>query len=103
MGFVVGKDGALTDVLWNGPAFKAGLAQPGAKLIAVNGTAYDPDILKDAITAAKASAKPIELIVQDQSQFRVVKIDWHGGLRYPHLTRDPAQPARLDDILAPRK
>ncbi len=101
VGFVVMKGGVLGDVAWGGPAFKAGLAQ-GVKIVAVNGTAYDPDILKDAITAAKTSGAPIELIVQDQTQFRVVRIDWRGGLRYPHLVRDPAQPARLDDILTPR-
>jgi predicted metalloprotease with PDZ domain len=102
LGLSVARDGILRDVEWGGPAFKAGLA-PGAKVLAVGGTAFDPDLLKAAITAAKTSTAPIELIVQDQTQFRTVKIDWHGGLRYPHLVRDPAQPARLDDILAPRK
>jgi len=102
VGLMVSHDGTLRDVLWNGPAFKAGLA-PGVKILAVNGTAFDPDLLKEAITAAKAGAAPIELIVQDQTQFRTVKIDWHGGLRYPHLVRDTAKPARLDDILAARK
>ena len=101
IGVSIGKEGVLTDVVWDGPAFKAGLT-PGVKLIAVNGTAFDPDILKAAITAAKAPGAPLELIVQDQTQFRVVKIDWRGGLRYPHLVRDPARPARLDNILAPR-
>jgi predicted metalloprotease with PDZ domain len=99
IGFRVASDGVLRDVFWNGPAFKAGLA-PGVKIVAVNGAAFDPDLLKAAITEAKTDTAPIEMIVQDQTRFRIVKIDWHGGLRYPHLTRDPAQPARLDDILA---
>ena len=102
IGLSAGKDGTLQSVFWGGAAFKAGLA-PGVKILAVNGDAYDPDLLKGAITAAKTSQAPIELIVQDQARFRTVKIDWHGGLRYPHLVRDPAQPARLDEILAPRK
>ena len=100
VGFTVGKDGALGDVAWGGPAFKAGLAS-GVKIVAVNGNEFDADLLKDAITAAKAGG-PIELIVKDQSQYRTVRIDWKGGLRYPHLVRDPSQPARLDDILAPK-
>jgi len=100
VGFTVGKDGTLGDVAWGGPAFKAGLAS-GMKLVAINGTEFDADLLKDAITAAKAGG-PIELIVKDQSQYRTVRIDWKGGLRYPHLVRDPSQPARLDDILAPK-
>jgi len=99
VGFTVGKDGTLGDVAWGGPAFKAGLAS-GVKIVAVNGNEFDADLLKDAITAAKAGG-PIELIVKDQSQYRTVRIDWKGGLRYPHLVRDPSQPARRDDILAP--
>jgi hypothetical protein len=35
-------------------------------------------------------------------RFRVAAIDYHEGLRYPHLVRDEATPARLDEILAPR-
>ena len=46
--------------------------------------------------------KPIELIVKTGDRFRVAAIDYHGGLRYPHLVRDESVPARLDDILAPR-
>jgi predicted metalloprotease with PDZ domain len=102
LGLALGKEGNVTDVLWGGPAFKAGLTI-GSKVLAVNGIEYDPDQLKQAVTAAKTSSEPIELIVKDQDRFRVIKVDWHGGLRYPHLVRDAAQPARLDDILAARK
>jgi predicted metalloprotease with PDZ domain len=77
------KDGVLRGVEWDGAAFKAGLTE-GMKVLAVNGGPYDADTLKDAIKAAKGGHEPIEL-------------------RYPRLERDPAQPARLDDILAPRK
>ena len=52
IGLVVGKDGQIGDVRWNGPAFKAGITT-GATLVAVNGHAYKPDVLKDAIIAAK--------------------------------------------------
>jgi predicted metalloprotease with PDZ domain len=89
----------LKEVKWDGPAFKAGLTK-GVKVVAVNGTEFSPDVLKDAITAAKTSAQPIELIVKDQDRYRVAQVDWRGGLRYPHLVRDSAQPARLDEILA---
>jgi len=30
-------------------------------------------------------------------------VNYHGGLRYPHLERLPGTPALLDDLLAPRK
>jgi len=32
----------------------------------------------------------------------VANLDDHDGLRYPHLERDTAEPARLDEILAAR-
>ncbi|MDO8378973.1 M61 family metallopeptidase [Phenylobacterium sp.] len=102
LGLTLGKDGDLTAVQWEGPAFKAGLAD-GMKLIAVDGLAYDPDRLKDAVTAAKGGKAPIELLVKSGERYRTVKIDYHGGLRYPRFERVAGTPARLDDILAPRK
>jgi predicted metalloprotease with PDZ domain len=102
IGLVIGRDGTLNEVLWDGPAFKAGLTQ-GTQIIAVNGEAYDSEGLKAAITAAKSGAAPIALLVKDSSEYRTVTVDYHGGLRYPHLERIAGQPARLDDILAPRR
>ncbi|WP_421931408.1 M61 family metallopeptidase [Phenylobacterium sp.] len=102
LGLTLGKDGELAAVQWEGPAFKAGLAD-GMKLIAVNGLAYDADRLKDAVTAAKGGKDPLELLVKSGERYRTVKIDYHGGLRYPRFERVAGTPARLDDILAPRK
>jgi predicted metalloprotease with PDZ domain len=98
---VASEDGAIQGVLWGSPAFKAQLI-PGAKLLAVNGTDYKAEVLKRAITAAKGMAAPIELIVKTGDRYRVVRLDYHGGLRYPHLQRDAQPSARLDDILKPR-
>lgn len=93
--------GTLKDVLWQSPAFEAGLA-PGMKLIAVNGDKFSADILKDAIAAAKDATMPIELIVQSGATFSTVKVDYHGGLRYPRLERIEATPDRIADIAKPR-
>ncbi|HEY2177168.1 MAG TPA: peptidase M61, partial [Caulobacteraceae bacterium] len=105
LGMSVSADGAaagsLTGVDWDGPAFRAGLAA-GTQIVAVNGEAYDADGLKDAVTAAKASGAPIELLVKDEGHFRTVAIDYHGGLRYPHLVPIPAAPDRLGAILRAR-
>ena len=96
------KDNTISSVLWNGPAFKAGLA-PGATLIAVNGKAFDTDLLKADITAAKTGSDPIELLVKTDDNYKTVKIDYHGGLRYPVLQPIAGAPAYLDDILAEKK
>ena len=101
LGFVVGGEGRLADVLWNGPAFKQGL-KVGSQVVAVNGIAYDPDLLKGAITAAKSATAPIELLIRDGDRYRTVRLDYHDGLRYPRLERDASVPARLDDIFTPR-
>jgi predicted metalloprotease with PDZ domain len=103
IGVVIGegdKPGELSSVLWDSAAFKAGLTE-GAQILAVNGIAYDADVLKDAIRAAHSGTAPIELIVRTGERYRVVNLDYHGGLRYPHLQRDASVPARLDDILSP--
>ena len=100
LGLSVAEGGTLSSVQWDGPAFHAGLAQ-GGKLIAVNGLAFDdPEDLSSAITQAATSKAPIELLVRYGNHFQTAKIDYHGGLRYPHLERIPNTPDRLDDILA---
>jgi predicted metalloprotease with PDZ domain len=99
LGLTVGNEARLTDVQWEGPAFQAGLTV-GTQIVAVNGTAYDGDRLKDVVKRSKESADPIELIVKNGDRYRTLRIDYHGGLRYPHLERDPSTPARLDAILA---
>jgi predicted metalloprotease with PDZ domain len=101
LGFVIGADDRLTDVQWDGPAFTNGLTV-GTQIVAVNGLALDRSRLKDAITSAKTSSNAIELLVRNGDRYRTVRIDYHGGLRYPHFERDTTVPARLDDILTPR-
>jgi predicted metalloprotease with PDZ domain len=102
LGFIVDKEANLTSVAWGSPAFKAGLTA-GTKLVAVNGVEFDSEKLVDAVKRAKGTSEPTELLVRNDDRYRTVRIDYHDGLRYPHLERDPSQPARLDDILAPRK
>jgi predicted metalloprotease with PDZ domain len=96
-----GMDGMLTQVIWDSPAYLAKLTE-GAQILAINGIAYDADVLKDAIRAAHGTQAPIELIVKTGDRYMVAKLDYHDGLRYPHLERDSAEPARLDAILAAR-
>ena len=101
LGMVVGNDAALTDVLWGGLAFSNGFTI-GTTIVAVDGTAYTSERLKDAIENAKTNSEPIELLVRNGDRFRTVRLNYHEGLRYPHLERDDKTPARLDDILTAR-
>jgi len=102
LGYVVGRENKLTDVQWGGPAYAAGLTV-GTQIIAVDGLAYDGDRLRDVVKAAKTSHAPIELLVKNGDRYSTVRIDYHDGLRYPRLERDASAPARLDQILEPRK
>jgi len=101
LGIILDKDSTVTAVLWDGPAFNAGLTV-GNTVVAVNGTEYDADGLKDAIKKAKESPTPIELLIKRGDQYRTIAVDYHGGLRYPHLERILSTPALLDDVLSPR-
>jgi predicted metalloprotease with PDZ domain len=101
-GFVLGKEDKVTSVLWDSPAFNAGLTV-GTKIVAVNGRDFDGDGLKQAIKAAKGSNAPVELLLNQGDVYRTVKLDWHGGLRYPRLEKTGKGPGTLDALLAPRR
>jgi predicted metalloprotease with PDZ domain len=99
-GFVVGSDGKISSVLWDSAAFNAGLTV-GTRIVAVNGRTFDPDALKTAISNAKSGAAP-ELLINSGDLYRTVKLDWHGGLRYPRLEKIGKGEGTLDALLAPR-
>ena len=101
IGLVLDKDGKLTDVHWEGPAFKAGLIT-GATVVSVNGLAYDADKLKQAVTAARTSGY-IDMMVKTQDHVQPVRIAYNGGLRYPHLERIAGTADRLGDIFTAKK
>jgi predicted metalloprotease with PDZ domain len=97
------EPGVVSQVIWNSPAFKANLIE-GAQILAVNGAAYSAEVLRDAIRSAKdTKSAPLELILKSGERFVVTKLEYHDGLRYPHLERDSSAPARLDDIVAARQ
>ena len=99
LGLNMGKGGKVGAILWDSPAFAAGLA-PGIQIMAVNGIAYENDRLKEAVKNSPNTTAPSELINKDDDHFRVVRIDYHDGPRYPHLERVEGTPPRLDGILA---
>jgi predicted metalloprotease with PDZ domain len=97
VGMSASDDGAVGDVIHDGPAYKAGIG-PGMKIVAVNGAQYTSDGMRAAIDAAKSATAPIQLIVANGAQFTTVSVDYHGGLRYPHIERDAARPDYLSGI-----
>ena len=102
LGFYVSKEGNIENVVWNGPAFKAGIT-PEMQLEAVNDQKYTPKLLRETILAAEKNQQAIELLLKRGDEYHTVSLDYHGGMRYPHLERAGATPDRLDAILAPVK
>ena len=97
-GFSVGGSGRVYDVQWDGPAFKAGLV-PGMTIQAVDGKDFTSALMKQAVKDAVGSKSPITLLVKNIDQYRTIELDYHGGLKYPHLVRVKGTPDRLDRIL----
>jgi predicted metalloprotease with PDZ domain len=101
-GFSIGlnlrDDGGIADTIEGDIAAKAGIG-PGMKVVAVNGRRFSPEILRDAIKAAKNSTMPIELLVENADYFKTYRLDYHGGETYPHLVRDESKSDVLSDIL----
>ncbi len=100
LGLHVRKSGIVSDVLKNGVADKGGFG-PGMKILAVNGRAFTPDVLKAAVHNSKDSGPAVELIVENTGYYKIIKLDYHGGERYPQLERVSGVPDRLDEILRP--
>ena len=65
LGLVAGRDGAVSSVMWDGPAFKAGVIT-GQTITAVNGQAFSGDVLKDAVRAGRGKRGAVELLRDDE-------------------------------------
>lgn len=101
LGFIVvserqhgNEPGEVVDVLWNSPAFDAGLI-PGMKIVAIDGEAFDADLLSNAIKRAARDKAAIELLVQNLDYYSTVRISYVGGEKYPRLVRVDGTPDLL--------
>jgi predicted metalloprotease with PDZ domain len=99
LGFVVKKDGEFADVIYGSPAYLAGIG-PGMKLIAINGRAWDKDVLQDALRASRDGKQPLDLLVENAKFFKTYSIPYHDGIRNPHLQRTSAFDV-LGEIIKP--
>ncbi len=102
LGFTLSASNKLTGIRWGGRAFEADIG-PGWELVAVNDRAASAEALRDAVTAAKGTDKPLSLLLKNGDRYRTVAFDYHDGLRYPRLERIPGTPDRIGDILSPRR
>jgi predicted metalloprotease with PDZ domain len=101
IGASLGKEGKFSSVRWEGACYQAGIAQ-GSTLVAVNGTAYKPEVLGDAIKQAQKSKKPMELLIKTGELYRTVSLPYTDGLRIPKLERIENKPDLLTTIFTAR-
>jgi predicted metalloprotease with PDZ domain len=93
--------GVVRDVREGSAAWRAGLA-PGMRVLAVNSQAFSEDVLKYAVRKAQNQVAPIALITSQNGWFQTLSLDYHDGIRYPHLERIAGTPDMLASIAAPR-
>ena len=98
LGLSLRDDGGITDAIEGEIAARQGIG-PGMKLVAVNGRRFAPEVLRDAMKAAKGSSGTIDLLVENTDYYKTYKLDYHGGELYPHLVRDESKPDLLSEIL----
>jgi predicted metalloprotease with PDZ domain len=101
IGLLLEESGNILDTVEGMPAAKAGVG-PGMKVAAVNGKRFSQDALNDALKGAKNNSAPIELLIENTEYFKVYKVDYHGGEKYPHLVRDDSKPDVLGEIIKAR-
>ena len=101
IGVNLDSKGEVTQTVWDSPAFKAGLVD-GVQIVAVGGEAYSEERVREAITGAQTSGKPIALTVKRGDRFLDMAIEYDGGLRYPWLEPAAEGEQPLDRLLAPK-
>ncbi|MEP7009430.1 MAG: M61 family peptidase [Acidobacteriota bacterium] len=101
LGLWLNDEGEVRDAIRGLPAYQAGV-RPGMKLIAINSRKWSPDLLHDGLAATKTATGPLDLLVEDGEMYRTYSIDYHGGLREPHLVRAEGKDDVLSKIIAPR-
>ncbi|MGH9350578.1 MAG: hypothetical protein ACRD2G_00165, partial [Terriglobia bacterium] len=100
IGLILHDNGGIQDSIVGAPAYQAGISA-GMRLVAVNGHAFTPDVLRDELEAGKASSEPLRLLVENDDYYQTITLNYHGGERYPHLTPIEGKPDLLDEILRP--
>ncbi len=100
LGLMLNRDGQVVDVIPESAGWRAGLA-PGMRILGVNGKAWSPDVLRDAVRAAKNGMGTIDLQSENEGYARAYNLNYHGGELYPHLVRDESKPDVLSQILKP--
>lgn len=105
VGLIMSNKGVIKSVIWDSPAFKAGL-KSALTVSAVNGKAYSAEILKQAIVDNQTRNGRIEIFAKNGDQYKNFLVDYAGGLVYPNLEKitgeGAIQEGGIDRLLKPK-
>jgi predicted metalloprotease with PDZ domain len=100
IGLLVQDDGTVLDSAPGMSGYAAGIV-PGMRLTQVNGAAFSLPVLEAAV-GATAQHGTLQLQAANGSASELHSLDYHDGLKYPHLQRDPSKPDLLQRIVEPQ-
>ena len=100
LGLKVGLGATVIDVLWDGPAFAAGVVR-GMRIHSVGETSYSHAAMQNAIDLCSGGGGTVELVVERLGKVKTLRIECPCGQRYPTLEPAGDGPRLLDDILEP--
>jgi predicted metalloprotease with PDZ domain len=100
LGLIVKTDGYVEDAIPGMPAYESGLS-PYMRILGVNGRQFSLDELSRAIRESTSNSSPIMILSSNTGSLESHEIRYHGGMRYPHLERDPVGHDYLEEILMP--
>lgn len=100
LGLNIANDGRLADVIVGSLGDKAGFG-PGMRVVAINGRAFTPLLLRQALKEGAGKGTGLEFIVENTGAYRIIRMDYHGGERYPQFESTGAKDPRLDAVTQP--
>jgi predicted metalloprotease with PDZ domain len=102
VGLIMDQDGTIVDIVPDSAAGRAGLA-PATKVMGVNHRVYSADLLRQSIVHAETNQEPIDLLTLTDGYYTEYQVNYHGGLRSPHLMSIAGKADLLSTIMRPRR
>jgi len=100
IGLLVEDDGTVLDSAPEMSAYNAGI-MPGMQLVTINGQRFALSTLEQAVRSTKTGGR-LEFLVANGNFTLPHRLNYHDGIKYPHLGRDSSKPDLLKQIAAPR-
>ncbi len=98
IGLVLEEDGTIRDVIHGMLAYNSGIG-PGMRIQAVDGRGWSVETMRRTVADSAKNAKAIKLLIANADFMETYTLDYHDGIRYPHLERQNGATDYLDEII----